>query len=145
VTKILKEYGYNDKFSKRLAIFCSDERFIRPTIAFLEKSLEITSCDIMVLPGGPEFIAKGSVGIIKRLELLTDAHNIQEIILISHEDCGYYKRIFKNDHPDSLYERQVTDMNTAIKVLKASFPNTAIKGYYCKIKDKKAVIFDSPE
>lgn len=134
-------YKYDNNFSKRLAVFCSDERFIKPTVKFMDKSLNIRSCDLFILPGGPEPIASGKTEIIKRLGLLIDAHKIREVSLISHEGCGYYKKLYKNNSLDWIFKKQLEDLDKATRKIKELFPGIETKVYYCKIKDKGSVYF----
>ena len=44
-----------NKFSGTLAVFCSDERFVKKTLEFAYKSFGIRNCDLMSVPGGPVF------------------------------------------------------------------------------------------
>ena len=137
-----KKYKYKNSFSGRLAILCSDERFVKPTIDFLNRSLGMTSCDFFILPGGPESIASKKSEILNPLKLLVDAHDIKEAILVSHEDCSYYKALYKDSSPDLVYEKQGKDLVRAMDIIKGFRPGIKTTGYYCRIKDRGSVYFE---
>lgn len=109
---------FNDTFSGNLAIFCSDERFVKATFEFLEEDLQVKTCDLLVIAGGPIFITQGEQNLIERLELLLNSHNIKTVLLISHENCGYYKHLYPNLSPLELKNLQFEDLKKALKFLK---------------------------
>jgi len=134
-----KNYDYNENFSGRLAIICSDERFVKPTLKFLDDELNIGSCDFIVIPGGPEFIANGEAGLMDRMDLLIKAHGINEIVLVSHEDCGYYNKCYSFSAKDNIDERLLDDLKTAVIKLNASYPEIKISGFHCVINSPGTV------
>jgi hypothetical protein len=134
-----KTYKYDKKFSGRLAVICSDERFIKPTLGFLEDELNFDSCDLMVLPGGPEFIANGEIGPLERLDLLVKAHGIKDIILISHEDCGYYNKCYNGSVKDSIDKKLIDDLKSAVIELENLYPEIKVSGFHCMISDRGTV------
>ncbi|MCS7193205.1 MAG: hypothetical protein NZ937_09535 [Armatimonadetes bacterium] len=111
--------AWRDEFSGNLAIFCSDERFAAATLEFLRRHLEIDRCDLMVVAGGPAFIPQNETALIERLELLLKAHEIKQVIIIAHDDCGYYKHHHKRLSPQMLKEKQRDDLLTALKAFQA--------------------------
>lgn len=133
---------FKNKFSGKLAVFCSDERFIKATQSFLNKSLDIKQCDLMVVPGGPVFIINKEKNLLDRLKLLVNAHRITDIIIFTHFDCGYYKNCFKGLDSSLLLEKQVTDIRKCQLQLKRMFPKKTIKSY-CASINKKKIIFES--
>ena len=134
-----QSYKYNENFSGRLAVICSDERFVRPTLKFLDAEINIDSCDLIVLPGGPEFISNWEPGMIDRMDLLVKAHEIKEIVLISHEDCGYYNKCYSGSAKDIITEKLLDDHKAAVKKLKESYPEVKIRGFYCMINSPGSV------
>lgn len=134
-----KNYDYDENFSGRLASICSDERFVKPTLKFLDDELNIGSCDFIVIPGGPEFIANGEAGLMDRMDLLIKAHGIKEIILISHEDCGYYNKCYNGSKKDIIDKKLLDDLKTAVKKLKESYPKIEVSGFHCKINSPGSV------
>ncbi len=110
---------WKDEFSGKLAIFCSDERFVMATLEFLRRHLDIDRCDLMVVAGGPVFIPQNETALMERLDLLLKSHKIKEVILIAHDDCGYYKHRHKGHSPQMLKEKQREDLMAALKAFQA--------------------------
>ncbi len=94
--KITDSFDFNDSFSGNMAVFCSDERFAGATLSFLENIFGNNRFDLVSVPGGPAFISKDEPVLMKHIELLIEEHKILNVILISHEDCGYYKKNYKS-------------------------------------------------
>lgn len=107
-----------NRFSGNLAIFCSDERFIQATLDFLKKDLGVETSDLMVIAGGPAFILKQESSLIERLNLLIYAHQIKRVIIISHENCGYYKHHYPNLNSETLKKLQIEDLKKSLIFLK---------------------------
>jgi carbonic anhydrase len=99
----------------------------------LEDEIKINSCDLVVLPGGPEFIVNGEASLMDRVDLLVKAHRIKEIVLISHEDCGYYNKCYKGSENGTIDEKLLNDLKAAIKKLKESYPEIAVSGFHCTV------------
>ena len=59
-----------NKFSGTLAVFCSDERFVKRTMEFAYKSLGTSICDMIAVPGGPVFIADKEKSLLDGLKFL---------------------------------------------------------------------------
>ncbi len=133
--KILYSFEYEACFSGKLAIFCSDERFIKANLAFLENYLKIERSDLIVLPGGPEFIINDESNLLERLGILVKAHQIKQIILISHSDCGYYKKSFDNFSKEKILKKQLDDTKKAINRLKNLFDGISVDSFHAYISD----------
>lgn len=134
-------FKYNNNFSGKLAIFCSDERFVEANLAFLKNSLKIKRCDLMVLPGGPVFIVNDESNLLERLRILIKAHKIKKIILISHADCGYYKISFGNYSGEEILKKQVDDIQKAIQKLKQLFKDISVYGFQTRISNSKSISY----
>ena len=137
--KISDSFEFSGHFSGRLVIFCSDERFIKANMAFLKNSLEIQTSDLMVLPGGPVFIINDEPDLMERLKILIDAHKIKKIILISHSDCGYYKKKFENLSEEDILEKQMGDNQKAINRLEKLFKDISINVFHAEICNSKTI------
>ena len=134
-------FKYNNNFSRKLAIFCSDERFVEANLAFLKNSLKIKRCDLMVLPGGPVFIVNDESNLLERLRILIKAHKIKKIILISHADCSYYKISFGNSSEEKILKKQLDDIQKAIQKLNQLFADILVYGFHSQIGNSKIINF----
>ncbi len=115
--KFASSVPWKNEFSGKLAIFCSDERFVPATLEFLRQHLDIGQCDFIVVPGGATFITQGEGALTERLELLVKAHQLKWVIMIAHDDCGYYKNYHKGLEIEMLRQKQRDDLLQAMRVL----------------------------
>jgi hypothetical protein len=87
---------YHTKRMHAAAIYCSDGRVCEQYDDFLQNGLKLPRYDRVALPGGPACLAGYSqarleeAGVIDELKFLVDAHGLQRIVLIQHEDCAFY-------------------------------------------------------
>jgi len=101
-----------------LAVFCSDERFVSASLEFLRQILKTDRFDLIALPGAPAFIAQSERSLIERLKLLLGAQRIKRVVLIAHEDCGYYKNQYPGLPFDEIRQKQLDDLSKATEFLK---------------------------
>jgi len=109
---------WKDEFSGNLAVFCSDERFVAATLEFLRRGLDMERCDLIVVAGGPAFIPQSEAPLLERLDLLIKAHKIERVVLIAHDDCGYYKHRYPKLPPEKLRQQQREELLTAVSALR---------------------------
>ncbi len=138
-------FKIDNAFSGNLAIFCSDERFIESTLSFLENSLKINKSDLLSIPGGIAFIPRNESSLIDRLKILVNTHNINQMILIAHSDCGYYKIILKNSSEEKILKRQVDDIQKSVHKLKKLFSGILIKAFYAQVDNSKIIKYTQIE
>lgn len=130
-------FDFKDCISGNAAIFCSDERFIDASLCFLKDMLGIKSFDLIVTAGGPAFINAGTAALMDNLKLLCEEHRLKRLILISHEDCKYYCRKFKNEYKDKIVENQLKDLLLAGEKLSVLFPDLTVENYFARISGRK--------
>lgn len=133
---------YRNTFSATIAIFCSDERFSQTAFEFLKTFLGIKRCDLMIYPGGPQFIASNQEDPIKRMKFLIQAHNVTRIILLSHTQCGYYMNLHPEMTDHVLYALQISDIHKAADNLRRMFPGITVECYYMGLEGEH--LFCSP-
>ncbi len=79
-----------------LVLCCSDGRFREAVDDFLHEHLGLSRYDRLVIPGGPGAIAGGGgtwrqeESVLEDLRFAIQAHHTDMVVLISHEDCGFY-------------------------------------------------------
>lgn len=130
---------WKDEFSGKLAIFCSDERFVAATLEFLRRHLDFERCDLMVVAGGPAFIPQNETALTERLELLLKAHKITQVVIIAHDDCGYYKHRHKGLSPQMLREKQREDLLATLRTIQAK--GVQAKAFFAFV-DSGEVVFE---
>ena len=121
-----------------LAIHCSDHRFQAGFYEFLNLKLNLDeNYDLLVLPGGPqcltlvEYLPKFSWAGWKWFRFLVDAHDLKRLILIQHQDCGWYKELPLHLHSSpEPRQRQEEDLRRARAALAKERPELSVELYY---------------
>jgi carbonic anhydrase len=88
----------NHAHTDALVIHCSDHRFQAGHYEFLNLVLNLgENYDLLSLPGGAqalalvEYLPKFAWAGWKWIRFLIDQHGLKRVILIAHQDCGWYK------------------------------------------------------
>jgi len=79
-------------------------------------------------PSSTEFI-------LKQVDASQSLHKISEVYLIHHMDCGGYGGHSAFNSIEEEKERQLTDLETARKIISEKFPNLEIKKILARIKE----------
>lgn len=134
-----------------LVVHCSDHRFQAGLHEFLNQGLNLRSnYDLLVLPGGPqcltlvEYLPKFSWAGWKWFRFLVEAHDLKRLILIAHQDCGWYKELPLHLHTVSdPRQRQEEDLCRARTVLTKEFPDLRVELYYAGWDDSDRVTVEA--
>jgi len=121
-----------------LVVHCSDHRFQAGLHEFLNQGLNLQdNYDLLAIPGGPqcltlvEYLPKFSWASWKWFRFLVDAHSLGRMILIAHQDCGWYKTLPLPLHASAEpRERQEQDLRRVRQALKKDFPELTVELYY---------------
>ncbi len=121
-----------------LVVHCSDHRFQAGFHAFLNQRLNLgENYDLLVLPGGPqcltlvEYLPKFSWAGWKWFRFLVEAHHLKRLILIQHQDCGWYKELPLHLHASSdPRQRQEEDLRRARQTLARESPELSVELFY---------------
>lgn len=135
--KFESRVAWKDEFSGNLAIFCSDERFVKATLEFLDEFLKFERCDLFVVAGSVAFIAQNESPLMERLELLIKAHKIKNVVLITHENCGYYKNKYSELSTEKIKKKQLEDLIFSASKLREMGQN--VLAFSVSVKDGKIV------
>ncbi|MCS7224929.1 MAG: hypothetical protein NZ959_10315 [Armatimonadetes bacterium] len=136
----MTENAFEPQYPDVLVVFCSDGRFAGRCRQFVERELGISRYDQFIVPGGPAWLILRSETFTEydvakeAVTFLIEAHQIKKVILIAHEDCGFYRhRIFYND-PKDLIATQKRDLKEAGQVLRAWFPELEVRSFYATVR-----------
>ena len=124
-----------------LVVHCSDHRFQGPLREFLDRTLDLkANYDALVVPGGPGCLAeqphlpKFAWASRKWFRFLVKAHSLRRVILIAHQDCGWYKWLAGYEASGALglapRERQKRDLALVGEFLSADSPQLSVEMYY---------------
>lgn len=120
-----------------LAVYCADGRYGDQADDLLHYGLKLPRYDRLVVPGGPAdlvhyanafFEEQAAVG---HLELLLRAHPIRHVVLIAHEDCGYYLHRLQVKAAE-MEERQRADLDAAIERVRSLAPGVTVSAFYAR-------------
>jgi hypothetical protein len=128
----------NDTHTDVLVVHCSDHRFQAGLHEFLNDGLRLNgNYDLLVLPGGPqcltlvEYLPKLSWALTKWLRFLVDGHELKQVVLIAHQDCGWYKQLpfhlFGSSDPR---RHQEDDLRRVKHAMAKDFPHVRVDLYY---------------
>ncbi len=124
--------------AEALVVHCSDNRFQAAVQEFLNSHLQLDgNYDVLAIPGGPqcltlvEYLPKFSWAIGRWFRFLIEKHELKRLILIAHQDCGWYRELpfhlFGSTDPRT---RQEDDLRHARRHLAAQFPRVRVDLYY---------------
>jgi hypothetical protein len=115
-----------------LAIFCSDGRWREAFDDFCRRGLRLRRYDRYSIPGGPACIAlKGSQAAREHLTFLVRAHEIERIVVVTHQGCAFYGRLLGMD-PEDCLPQQEEDLRAAAEILAGWFPGIRVEAYVAK-------------
>lgn len=106
------------------AVYCSDGRFGEHFHEFLDHRRGSVLCDHLAVPGGPASLGlrspvpEESRGVEAELEFLVRAHDLEQVILIAHVPCAFYRERLQVPD-DAQHDRQVADLREAARVVRA--------------------------
>jgi hypothetical protein len=121
-----------------LVVHCSDHRFQAGIREFLDQGLNLgENYDLLIIPGGPqcltlvEYLPKFAWVGGKWFRYLVENHELKRLILIAHQDCGWYGKLPLHLHASSTpRERQEEDLRRAYRALVREFPEIRVELYY---------------
>jgi carbonic anhydrase len=91
----------SEKTAKAMVLSCMDFRFVNDKVNFLNKIGYKDDYSKFVLAGSSlgynqDTFPEWSKSFDKHVELAKDLHNIDEVIVVDHMDCGAYRILYDN-------------------------------------------------
>ncbi|HVT80807.1 MAG TPA: carbonic anhydrase [Phycisphaerae bacterium] len=126
------------------AIYCSDGRYGEQMDDFLHNCLGLPHYDRVAIPGGAACLAGHLLAMRERgaldrqIKFLVESHGLARIVLIAHQDCGFYKH---NVHPSrlrqkSLEEVQFADLAAVASLLRDFCHDLDVDAYFARRVDE---------
>jgi hypothetical protein len=97
-------------------VYCSDGRYGEHMDDFLHNCLGLPRYDRVAIPGGAACLAGHLLAMRERsaldrqLKFLVEGHGLDRLVLIAHEDCGFYRH---NVHPSKLKKQPLEQLQAA--------------------------------
>ncbi len=117
-----------------LALYCSDGRWGEAFDEFCHKHLQIPRYDRWAVPGGPAWLAarddeRGFYQAAReQFDFLVRAHQLEQVVLITHYGCAYYGHRLGQPPQDCL-PAQAEDVHTAAGLLRDWYPGMRVEAY----------------
>jgi hypothetical protein len=133
-----------------LAVYCSDHRFQAGVREFLDEKLGLrANYDTVVVPGGPQCLVefdqlpKFSWAGRKWARTLIELHSLKRLILIAHQDCGWYRWLEQYQAPGvPARRRQEDDLRAAKRSASGLNAGLSVELFYAAWNDADAVTID---
>lgn len=131
-----------------IVVHCSDYRFQAAIQEFLRQGLNLSSYDVLAIPGGAHFASMGDlmpkhlkVG-KQSLRFLIKHHRPHRLILIDHADCAFFMHRLAFFFPEpSLNEKQIANLRKGRDVLQDWFSKVTVDAYFAEIHGDHSVSF----
>jgi len=125
------------------AVYCSDGRYGEQMDDFLHHSLGLPRYDRVAVPGGAACLAGHILAVRERhalekqLRFLVEAHALNRLVLIAHQDCGFYKH---NVHAYKLKQTplehfQAGDLAKAAQIMCTWSKDLVVDAYFARKLD----------
>ena len=102
-----------------LIVSCIDFRFQKYIRNWLDTNFENKTFDYVGYAGGSKDIDT----IMKQLDISVRLHEIKQVVLMNHEECGAYGQ-------ESTPENHARDLKKAKEVILAQYPHLSVDLYY---------------
>jgi hypothetical protein len=137
--------------AETLVVHCSDHRCQAAFFEFLNQHLGLNgNYELLALPGGPqcmtlvEYLPKFSWALTKWVRHLVDSLALKRVVLIAHQDCGWYKQLpFHLLGLDNPRQRQEDDLRSVRAALARDFPHLRVELYFAGFDTTSQVMIDS--
>lgn len=108
-----------------IVVCCIDFRFQKYIRDWTDKNLKNKTFDLVGFAGS----TKDLNTVLKQIDISVQLHNINQVILIHHEECGAYGK-------DSTPKRHASDLKKARREILKKYPNLKVDLYYLLLNGK---------
>jgi hypothetical protein len=145
-------YESSSKFDanriRAAAVYCSDGRFGEQFDELLHNALQLPRYDRLAIPGGAACLAnhfpiyREEEGVVEQLRFLVDAHALERIVLIAHENCAFYHQRLRVS-PLQIESQQREDMRKAVQRVHALSDQLTVSAFFARVKWNGVIVFES--
>jgi hypothetical protein len=132
---------FDDQRIGAAAVYCSDGRFGEQMDEFLHLSLGLPRYDRVAVPGGAACMAGHMMiyheanALERQLSFLVSSHGLNKVVLIAHENCGFYKGLWIGT--TTLEEQQRIDLKKAADKIRSHNGKVQVEAYFARRVDGK--------
>ncbi|MFN0244086.1 MAG: hypothetical protein ACKVWV_14440 [Planctomycetota bacterium] len=130
-----------------LVICCSDGRWHAQVAEFVREEVSDRP-DLYAVPGGPVAVDPWASSfeearvLEEALRLFVTYHALNQVWLVAHEGCAYYRHRHPHWTEEELRRRQEDDLRHAQLILQQRYPQLAVRLVYAS-HDEESVLFTS--
>jgi hypothetical protein len=121
-------------------VFCSDGRFADQVNDLMQNGLGLYGYDRLAIAGGPTCFAghfaayREEEGAVSHLQFLARLHGLRRLVLISHENCGFYRDFLRVREMD-LLDRMRADLASAARRVHVATPQLKVEAYLARLSN----------
>jgi hypothetical protein len=129
------------------AVYCGDGRFGEHFDDFLHNALQLPRYDRLALPGGAACLAghflasKDEEALIDQLRFLIKTHGLQRVVLIAHQDCGFYLHRL-HVSPTQVELKQREDMLAAVRRVHSFAQGLTVDTFFARKQSDGTIQFE---
>jgi hypothetical protein len=139
---------FDENRIRAAAVYCSDGRFGEHVDDFLHNGLKLPRYDRLAVPGGAACLAghlfayREEWGLVEHLHFLIRAHALERVVLIAHQDCGFYAEQMRASSLP-LEARQRGDLRTAAARIRSFAPTLLVDAFFARKQSDGTIRFES--
>ena len=129
---------FNEERIQAAAVYCSDGRFGEQFDDLLQNALALPRYVRLAVPGGAACLAshfntyREEQGVLEQLRFLVQTHDLEEVVLIAHQNCGFYTHRLRVS-PLQLESKQRDDMRKAIHRVHTISKYISVRAFFTRI------------
>lgn len=145
VTRYTSPIGFEHERIGAAAVYCSDGRYGEHMDEFLHNALGFPRYDRVAMPGGAAALGshfvtmREEMALERQLRFLITSHELKTVILIAHQDCGYYSQIRLREK--TLEAQQWLDLRRAAERIRSYAPDLTVAAYLAR-RQGNTVLFE---
>jgi hypothetical protein len=123
------------------AVYCSDGRYGEQMDDFLHAGLGLRRYDRVAVPGGAACMAGHLMvyheknAMEQQLAFLVKSHQLRRVVLIAHENCGFYKGLWTGGK--TVEQQQAEDLIKAAELIRSWNLGVEVDAYFARRVDGK--------
>jgi len=141
---------FNADRIRAAAVYCSDGRFGDQCDELMHVALGLPRYDRLAVPGGAACLAghfatyREEEGVAEQLRFLVRVHELERVVLIAHEHCGFYAERL-NVSPLQLESQQREDIRKAVWKVRTISRNIEIDAFLARKRWDGSIQFETVE
>lgn len=139
---------FNSERIRAAAVYCSDGRFGEQFDDLIQNLLRLPRYDRLAVPGGSACLARHfktyreDEGVFEQLRFLVDVHELEQVVLIAHENCAFYSERLAIS-PLQLESQQREDIRKAVQRVRSLSRELVVKAFFARTRRGRKVVFES--